>query len=298
MARRADGTIDQLTCSGEEAEAALAAARATLVAARKLRPAPHLDDKVLTSWNGLMVSSLITVAQGVDGTGGSHPWRGRADLDFHRSCFGVDCVAFCGFHAELLVGRYGAIFTPHKVKRSRVIFTTEGPKSYVSPRIDKPRFFVLHAAVAGPETVPKGRRLPREEEENSSHDDQQRVKRDCSRNRGTSLKSVQSHKPTGTCAASSLCVQYTRRGRRAHHFAPGAGSTSTVRPAQPLAPSQANAVRGAPTTHPTHLCLSCLLSTADIGVVPSIEGVFLKPSLGREREISRGGHEGGRVCPG
>lgn len=33
----------------------MAAARATLVAARRRRPAPYLDDKVLTSWNGLMV---------------------------------------------------------------------------------------------------------------------------------------------------------------------------------------------------------------------------------------------------
>ncbi|CAM9833494.1 unnamed protein product [Ectocarpus sp. 6 AP-2014] len=47
-----------LTCSGEEAEAAMTAARATLVAARRKRPAPHLDDKVLTSWNGLMASGL------------------------------------------------------------------------------------------------------------------------------------------------------------------------------------------------------------------------------------------------
>lgn len=39
----------------------MTAARATLVAARRKRPAPHLDDKVLTSWNGLMVSGLRRV---------------------------------------------------------------------------------------------------------------------------------------------------------------------------------------------------------------------------------------------
>ncbi len=49
------GIAPQLKCSVEEAEATLAAARATLMTARKKRPAPHLDDKVLTSWNGLMV---------------------------------------------------------------------------------------------------------------------------------------------------------------------------------------------------------------------------------------------------
>lgn len=54
----------QLTCSEEDANAAMAAARATLVAARRRRPAPYLDDKVLTSWNGLMVRTdgLMVVA--------------------------------------------------------------------------------------------------------------------------------------------------------------------------------------------------------------------------------------------
>lgn len=34
----------------------MTAARTTLTGVRRKRPAPHLDDKVLTSWNGLMVS--------------------------------------------------------------------------------------------------------------------------------------------------------------------------------------------------------------------------------------------------
>lgn len=45
----------QLTCSHEEAEAAIEKACARLVAARRKRPAPYLDDKVITAWNGLMV---------------------------------------------------------------------------------------------------------------------------------------------------------------------------------------------------------------------------------------------------
>ncbi|CAN0459406.1 unnamed protein product, partial [Hapterophycus canaliculatus] len=48
-----------LTCTEEEAEEAMAAARATLTAVRRKRPAPHLDDKVLTSWNGLMASVVL-----------------------------------------------------------------------------------------------------------------------------------------------------------------------------------------------------------------------------------------------
>ena len=42
----------------EEVRAALDIAVQTLLAARSKRPRPHLDDKVLTSWNGLMISAL------------------------------------------------------------------------------------------------------------------------------------------------------------------------------------------------------------------------------------------------
>ncbi|HMS64193.1 MAG TPA: thioredoxin domain-containing protein [Ignavibacteria bacterium] len=37
--------------------------RAKLLAARNLRPKPHLDDKILTSWNGLMISALAKMYQ-------------------------------------------------------------------------------------------------------------------------------------------------------------------------------------------------------------------------------------------
>jgi uncharacterized protein YyaL (SSP411 family) len=46
-----------------EITAQLAAARARLFATREKRPRPHLDDKVITAWNGLMISAFARGAQ-------------------------------------------------------------------------------------------------------------------------------------------------------------------------------------------------------------------------------------------
>ncbi len=47
---------------GAEAEL-LASARAKLLAVRNRRPRPHLDDKIITAWNGLMISAFARAAQ-------------------------------------------------------------------------------------------------------------------------------------------------------------------------------------------------------------------------------------------
>jgi uncharacterized protein len=49
-----------------ETEEALAAARETLFAFRAKRPRPHLDDKIITAWNGLMISAFARAAQLLD----------------------------------------------------------------------------------------------------------------------------------------------------------------------------------------------------------------------------------------
>ncbi len=41
----------------------LAGARAKLLAVRNRRPRPHLDDKIITAWNGLMISAFARAAQ-------------------------------------------------------------------------------------------------------------------------------------------------------------------------------------------------------------------------------------------
>ncbi len=49
-----------------EVQKALHDARATLLAIRGKRPRPHLDDKIITAWNGLMISAYARGAQVLD----------------------------------------------------------------------------------------------------------------------------------------------------------------------------------------------------------------------------------------
>jgi uncharacterized protein len=49
-----------------EARELLAKARATLLTLRAKRPRPHLDDKIITAWNGLMISAFARGSQVLD----------------------------------------------------------------------------------------------------------------------------------------------------------------------------------------------------------------------------------------
>ncbi len=52
--------------SEEEVREVLAFARQTLSDVRAKRPRPHLDDKIITGWNGLMISAFARAAQVID----------------------------------------------------------------------------------------------------------------------------------------------------------------------------------------------------------------------------------------
>ena len=52
--------------SEDEISASLAASRKTLFDLRAKRPRPHLDDKIITAWNGLMISAFARAAQVLD----------------------------------------------------------------------------------------------------------------------------------------------------------------------------------------------------------------------------------------
>jgi len=63
VARSVDDIAQKTGKSREDVEDALARARLTLFEARLKRPRPHLDDKILTAWNGLMLAAFARAAR-------------------------------------------------------------------------------------------------------------------------------------------------------------------------------------------------------------------------------------------
>jgi len=99
----------------EAIEASLAASRVTLLEARERRPRPHLDDKVVTAWNGLMIGAfargarvfdddrLAEVARGAAGFLRERLWEGgRLQRSWRGRAAGVE--AFAVDHAFLISG--------------------------------------------------------------------------------------------------------------------------------------------------------------------------------------------------
>ncbi|MEP7208198.1 MAG: thioredoxin domain-containing protein [Casimicrobiaceae bacterium] len=63
---RLDDVADQLGISLPDAQARLTGAKAALFAARAQRVRPGLDDKILTSWNALMIAGLARAGRALD----------------------------------------------------------------------------------------------------------------------------------------------------------------------------------------------------------------------------------------
>jgi uncharacterized protein YyaL (SSP411 family) len=79
IAQSVDDLAERTGRAGDEIAGVLTAARLRLFAARLDRPRPHLDDKVLTSWNGLMIAAFSRMARALpglvdDGRAGAAPY--------------------------------------------------------------------------------------------------------------------------------------------------------------------------------------------------------------------------------
>jgi uncharacterized protein YyaL (SSP411 family) len=62
-ARPIEEIVSMTGSAADDVVAALARARTTLLSLREQRPRPHLDDKVMTAWNGLMIAAFARAAR-------------------------------------------------------------------------------------------------------------------------------------------------------------------------------------------------------------------------------------------
>lgn len=120
----------ELNKSEAEIVASLDASRKKLLEIRTKRPHPHLDDKVITAWNGLMISSFARAAQILDDPGylaaaqkaarfiQTQLWKNGALLRSYRQG-ASEIGGFCDDYAFLISGLldlYEADFDPAWLK--------------------------------------------------------------------------------------------------------------------------------------------------------------------------------------
>jgi hypothetical protein len=69
----------RLSMPPDDVSAALARARPALFDARAFRPRPHLDDKILSAWNGLMIGAFARASRVLPSDPRAAGWRGAAE---------------------------------------------------------------------------------------------------------------------------------------------------------------------------------------------------------------------------
>ena len=84
VARSVDDLAREFGKAEDEIAEILGRARMTLFRAREERPRPHLDDKVLTAWNGLMIGAFARVARMLRNLGSDGRERAQPFLDAAR----------------------------------------------------------------------------------------------------------------------------------------------------------------------------------------------------------------------
>ena len=79
VAQSIEDVAAQTGRSPEGVMAALTRIRRTLFDARAARPRPHLDDKIITAWNGLMIAAFARAARVLVGSPRRDEWRQAAE---------------------------------------------------------------------------------------------------------------------------------------------------------------------------------------------------------------------------
>ncbi|MCW1915270.1 thioredoxin domain-containing protein [Luteolibacter sp. GHJ8] len=114
-AKSMDSLAEQFDLTEAEIQLILADARTVLLGARKLRPMPHRDDKIITAWNGLMIAALarggrvlarqdlLAAASAAAGFVREKLWDGTSLWRSYRGKRG-DAPAFAADHAFLISG--------------------------------------------------------------------------------------------------------------------------------------------------------------------------------------------------
>src|SRR5206468_5777027 len=69
VARSIDDIAQRTGKSAAEVTGILNRARVRMFEARRARPRPHRDDKILTAWNGLMIAAFARLARVLHGAG-------------------------------------------------------------------------------------------------------------------------------------------------------------------------------------------------------------------------------------
>jgi uncharacterized protein len=84
VARSIEDIARETGTGDDEVEAAIARGRLRMFEARTARPRPHLDDKVLTAWNGLMIAGFARTARVVGGGAAYLSAAKRAAMFIHE----------------------------------------------------------------------------------------------------------------------------------------------------------------------------------------------------------------------
>ena len=79
VASSIEEVAERTGASRHEVEASLQRSRMTLFQARLSRPRPHLDDKVLTGWNGMMLAAFARAARVLPAENARERYRGAAE---------------------------------------------------------------------------------------------------------------------------------------------------------------------------------------------------------------------------